>query len=139
MAASGHKPSFPSNSRISPSPPFEWQLPESPSTNGAGGTLPAVRDICHGDRVAARTTVLQQKTRRPVRFEITDQTRDSLAAWFRKAALMPADNLFPSRIVGSDHLSTRQYARIVHSWIQGIVVSIRATTELTQCAARKRL
>jgi len=79
-----------------------------------------VRDICHADRVAARATVLQQKTQHPVRFEITEQTRDSLTAWIREAALVPADNLFPSRIRGSDHLSTRQYARIVHSWIQGI-------------------
>jgi hypothetical protein len=35
-----------------------------------------VRDICHGDRVAARAIVLQQKTQRPVQFEITEQTRD---------------------------------------------------------------
>jgi integrase len=79
-----------------------------------------VRDICHGDSVAARAIVLQQKTQRPVRFEITEQTRDSLTAWIRKAALVPADNLFPSRMQGSDHLSTRQYARIVHAWTQGI-------------------
>ena len=30
-----------------------------------------VRDVCHGDRVAGRGTVLQQKTQRPVRFEIS--------------------------------------------------------------------
>src|SRR5712671_4509055 len=33
-----------------------------------------VRDVCHGDRVAARAIVLQQKTQRPVQFEITAQT-----------------------------------------------------------------
>lgn len=33
-----------------------------------------VRDVCHGDRVAARTMVMQQKTQRPVQFEITEQT-----------------------------------------------------------------
>lgn len=34
-----------------------------------------VRDVCHGERVAMRVIVIQQKTRRPVQFEITDQTR----------------------------------------------------------------
>jgi len=73
-----------------------------------------LRDICNADGVAARATVLQQNTHRPVRVEITEQARDSLMAWIQQAALVPADNLFPSRIRGSDHLSTRQYSRIVH-------------------------
>jgi len=42
-----------------------------------------VRDVTHGERVAARTLVMQQKTQRPVQFEITEQTRDALAAWIR--------------------------------------------------------
>ena len=36
-----------------------------------------VRDIAHGDRVAARAIVMQQKTQRPVQFEITEQTREA--------------------------------------------------------------
>ena len=79
-----------------------------------------VRDICHGDRVAARAIALQKKTQRPAQFEITEQTRESLTAGIRKAALAPADKLFPSRMRDSDYLSTRQYARIVHPWIEGI-------------------
>jgi hypothetical protein len=39
-----------------------------------------VRDVCHGDRLAARATVLQQKTQRPVQFEITPPTREALEA-----------------------------------------------------------
>jgi len=31
-----------------------------------------VRDVCHGQAVASRTSVLQQKTHRPVQFEITE-------------------------------------------------------------------
>jgi hypothetical protein len=42
-----------------------------------------VRDICHGDRVANRAIVMQQKTHRPVQFEITEPTREALAAWIR--------------------------------------------------------
>jgi integrase len=30
------------------------------------------------------------------------------------------DYLFPSRIIESPHLSTRQYARIVHGWVSSI-------------------
>ncbi|WP_321890283.1 tyrosine-type recombinase/integrase [Paraburkholderia bannensis] len=79
-----------------------------------------VADICHGSRVAARATVMQQKTQRPVQFEITEQTRASVEAWIRAEALAASDYLFPSRIHGSPHLSTRQYARLVHRWIRAI-------------------
>src|SRR5215831_9274932 len=37
-----------------------------------------VRDVCHGDRVASRATVVQQKTKRPVQFEISSGTREAL-------------------------------------------------------------
>jgi integrase len=79
-----------------------------------------VRDVSHGERIAARTIVMQQKTQRPVQFEITEQTRDALVAWVRRASLKPEDFLFPSRVRHSPHLSTRQYARIVDRWIHDI-------------------
>ncbi len=40
-----------------------------------------VRDVCMGGHVVSRATFLQQKTQRPVQFEITEQTRQSVAAW----------------------------------------------------------
>ena len=76
-----------------------------------------VRDVCHGDQVAARAIVMQQKTQRPVQFEITQPTRDTLLAWIKHAGLRSDDFLFPSRIHGSPHLGTRQYARILEGWI----------------------
>jgi site-specific recombinase XerD len=76
-----------------------------------------VRDLAQGSQVLARATVVQQKTKQPVRFEVTDQTRDALTAWIVKAKLAVGDYLFPSRQRGSPHLSTRQYARIVKGWI----------------------
>jgi integrase len=79
-----------------------------------------VRDVFHGDRIAARAIVMQQKTQRPVQFEITDQTRESLAAWIVRAGLRSDDFLFPTRLRGSPHLSTRQYARIVRGWVNQI-------------------
>ena len=41
-------------------------------------------------------------------------------AWIDKAHLKPEENLFPSRIGNSPHVSTRQYARIVHHWVAAI-------------------
>ena len=77
-----------------------------------------VRDVCHGQAVASRTIVLQQKTHRPVQFEITEPTREAVSAWIGHAGLSPESSLFPSRLHGSTHLSTRQYARIVDSWVR---------------------
>ena len=79
-----------------------------------------VRDISHGDRISARAIVMQQKTSRPVQFEITEQTRNSLAHWMAHEHLGSDSYLFPSRIHDSPHLSTRQYARIVHNWVEQI-------------------
>lgn len=76
-----------------------------------------VRDVAHGNQLAKRAMVIQRKTQRPVQFEVTDQTRDAVAAWIAKAQLKPEQFLFPSRIHASPHLSTRQYARIVDRWV----------------------
>jgi integrase len=79
-----------------------------------------VRDISHGDRVTSRVIVMQQKTGRPVQFEITEQTRKSVAEWIKLSELKSDAFLFPSRIHDSLHLSTRQYARIVNDWVEEI-------------------
>ncbi len=77
-------------------------------------------DIAHGAQIASRAIVMQQKTKRPVQFEITEQTRKSVRAWVELAKLQPDNALFPSRIHDSPRLSARQYARIVHRWVSGI-------------------
>jgi integrase len=79
-----------------------------------------VRDICHGERIAARAIVVQQKTSRPVQFEITESTRTALTDWIRLSGLASENFLFPSRVRASPHLSIRQYARIVDSWVEEI-------------------
>ena len=79
-----------------------------------------VRDVSHGERIAARAIVVQQKTTRPVQFEITEPTRTALADWIARSCLASDDFLFPSRVHASPHLSTRQYARIVNSWVEEI-------------------
>lgn len=77
-----------------------------------------VRDVCHGDQVASRAVVMQQKTRRPVQFEMTAATREALQSWIKARRLRSEDFLFPSRLHGSPHLGTRQYARILHHWVE---------------------
>ena len=67
-----------------------------------------VRDVCHGDQVASRAVVMQHKTQRSVQFEITQATREAVQAWIRQAALKPEDFLFPSGLIDSPHLGTRQ-------------------------------
>ena len=77
-----------------------------------------VDDVCTGGHVKDRATIIQTKTGRPVQFEITEQTRASLKDWL---AVRPTDHgpfVFPSRIHSQPHLTTRQYARVVHTWFE---------------------
>jgi integrase len=55
-----------------------------------------------------------------VQFEINEQTRDAVANWIAAAHLKPEQFLFPSRVSASPHLSTRQYSRMVGSWVRSI-------------------
>ncbi len=79
-----------------------------------------INDVAQSNRVSSRAIIMQQKTHRPVQFEITEQTRNSLEAWISQAKLKSDQYLFPSRIHSSPHLSTRQYARIVEHWVKSI-------------------
>ncbi len=79
-----------------------------------------VHDIVQGSQGAHRAIVMQKKTQRPVQFELTEQTRDAVAAWIAAAHLKPEHYLFPSRMAESPHLSTRQCSRIVGGWVGAI-------------------
>jgi integrase len=79
-----------------------------------------VADVALGTRILSRAIVMQQKTHRTVQFEITEQTRASISTWIEKAHLTSKDYLFPSRVTNCGHITTRQYARIVASWLESI-------------------
>lgn len=79
-----------------------------------------VSDVAPGGHVAPRAMVMQKKTHQPVKFEITEQTRDAISAWLAEAGLRHDDRLFPSRAAATPHVTTRQYARILKSWIRSI-------------------
>lgn len=79
-----------------------------------------LNDIGQGGRVASRATVMQQKTKRPVQFEITEGTRQAVLDWVTANGVRNDDYLFASRAKLGGHLSTRQYARIVHRWVASL-------------------
>jgi len=70
--------------------------------------------------VRERAVVIQKKTSRPVQFEITQLTATSLIAHTQSANLIKTDFLFPSRNRQSEHITTRQYHRIVDKWVRQI-------------------
>ena len=96
-----------------------------------------VRDVTHGYQILPRAMVIQRKTQRPVQFELTEATRNAVAAWLDKSRLRGEQFLFPSRLAKSPHISTRQYARIVHHWaeVAGLDSSIYGTHSLRRTKA----
>jgi integrase len=67
-----------------------------------------------------RALVIQQKTKRPVQFELLEPARSSILAWLERRGGSLENFGFPSRIDHSEHLSTRQYARLVDEWVGAI-------------------
>ncbi|RYG13714.1 MAG: integrase [Burkholderiales bacterium] len=76
-----------------------------------------VSDVALGGTVRLRTSIIQQKTGRPVPFELTDTTREALTAWLRGRNCAANDWLFPSRSRTGDHVTTRQYGRLLDEWV----------------------
>jgi integrase len=79
-----------------------------------------IGDVVTGDSIRNRSTVIQQKTGRPVQFEIMSEARTSLNAWLERRRGSIHDFLFPSRGDYLGHMSTRQYARLVDEWVTAI-------------------
>jgi integrase len=78
-----------------------------------------VDDIAPSGYSVDRATVRQKKTGRPVRFELTEATRQAVDDYVRATPKKPGDFLFPGRRPGCS-MTTRQYARLVTGWIGGI-------------------
>lgn len=75
-----------------------------------------IGDLVVGSEARSRAMIVQQKTGRPVQFEITADARASLATWLLRRSGTIDDFVFPSRIHSGQPLSTRQYARFVDEW-----------------------
>lgn len=85
-----------------------------------------VEDLWSGSSIRDRANIIQKKTKRPVQFEVTEQTKTALVAWLPFVRRNGGSYLFPSRRKTSQHLSTRQYARIVHRWVASIGLETNA-------------
>jgi len=79
-----------------------------------------VIDVCHNGIVSRRAIIMQRKTQQSVQFEITEQTRKAIKTLISRFGMQSQDYLFQSRLTLSEHLSTRQYARIVKGWVARI-------------------
>ncbi len=78
-----------------------------------------VEDVAPGGYALDRATIRQKKTGRPVRFELTDQTRSAIDDYLRQTGRKPGQVLFCGRNP-SRGLTTRQYARLVNDWVASI-------------------
>jgi integrase len=79
-----------------------------------------VEDVAPNGYAADRATVRQKKTRRPVKFELTDQTRQAVDDFLQEAGKRPGEHLFTGRRGRDRPMSTRQYARLLAVWVASI-------------------
>ena len=95
-----------------------------------------IEDVSVGGRARDRASVMQRKTSSIVHFEIGSRTRAALERWLASTASR-SGFLFPSKRDASCHISIRQYARIVDSWIDGVGLekSLYATHTLRRTKA----
>ena len=76
-----------------------------------------VEDVAAGGYTADRATVRQKKTGRPVRFELSEQTRQAVDDYPKATNKRPGEFLFTGRCGPQTSMTTRQYARLVSEWI----------------------
>ena len=79
-----------------------------------------VVDVMASGQIKERASVLQSKTQKPVRFEISEGTRASVEKWMEDEIMVGSEYLWPGRFHERLHISTRQYARIVRDWVTSI-------------------
>lgn len=79
-----------------------------------------VADIYAAGQVKERASIIQSKTRKQARFEMTEGTRTSIAAWLEDPMMIGSEYLWPGRFHERLHISTRQYARLVRDWVSSI-------------------
>src|SRR5207344_3178885 len=79
-----------------------------------------VEDVAPNGYAIDRAAIRQRKTGRPVKVELTDQTREAIDGYLRALGKKPNEFLFTSRRDKGRCMTTRQYARLVSEWIAGI-------------------
>jgi integrase len=87
---------------------------------GCDVTALRVEDIAPNGYAIDRATVRQKKTGRPVKFELTDQTRQAVDDYLKATGKRPGEFLFTGRRGIGQCMTTRQYARLVSGWLTSI-------------------
>ena len=97
-----------------------------------------VDDVAPSGYSMDRATIRQKKTGRPVRFELTDQTRLAIDEYLRLTGRKTSQVLFAGRGNGERGLTTRQYARLLQEWVATASGRIRRSSVRTRCAERRQ-
>lgn len=84
-----------------------------------------IGDIVTARTIRNRTTVMQQKTGRPVQFELMTEAQKTLLTWLERRGGSLDDYIFPSRVNYTGNLSTRQYASLVDEWESAVGLNVR--------------
>jgi integrase len=79
-----------------------------------------VEDVAPNGYAVDRATVRQKKTGRPVKFELTDQTRQAVDDFLKADGKKRGDYLFNGRCGPSQPMTTRQYARLLADWVASV-------------------
>src|SRR5215467_5780241 len=95
-----------------------------------------VEDVAPNGYTMDRATVRQKKTGRPVKFELTDQTRQAIDDYLKAHGKKPGEFLFTGRRGFGHCMTTRQYARLLSEWIASIGLDPKLFG--THCAAANK-
>jgi integrase len=94
-----------------------------------------VEDVAPNGYAADRATVRQRKTGQPVRFELTEQTRQAVDEFLRATSKRSGDFMFSGRKGSDRSMTTRQYARLVSEWVAGLDPHVFGTHSLRRTKA----
>ena len=79
-----------------------------------------INELVSGARIRDRAIIVQQKTGRPVQFDLLEQARTSLLQWLERRGGSVDEYVFPGRTGRLAHLSTRHYAHLIDEWVTAI-------------------
>jgi integrase len=97
-----------------------------------------VEDVAPNGYTIDRATIRQRKTGRPVKFELTEQTREAVDGYLRASGKKPGELLFTSRRDKGRCMTTRQYARLVSEWITGMDLILSFSAPIPSGGRRRR-
>ena len=96
-----------------------------------------VVNVMASGQIKERASVLQNKTQKPERFEISQGTRASVENWMKDELIVRSEYLWPGRLHERLHISIRQYARFVRDCVTSI--GLEASAYCTRSMRRTKV